>query len=268
MLRKAAFLFTVFFLILLITTPCIADAEPLELSLDTDRARVGTTLTASGTAEPESWLVIKVLDEDAYIVFFETVQTDRDGNYSLSFKVPSAAVRTSLTIVAGSGEETVQKQLYIRTRSNILEQPKDEKTPEEEPEEEPEEDTSQIKIKLTIGQKTAKVNDQVITLDTMPLIEADAWRTIVPIRFIGESLGAEVEWLPSTRRILIRDAGNVLIIQVGSYNSVINGKLVKLDCPPRIMMDGRTFVPLRFISENLNSKVDWNETTREISITR
>ncbi|MGI6606988.1 MAG: stalk domain-containing protein [Peptococcia bacterium] len=41
-----------------------------------------------------------------------------------------------------------------------------------------------------------------------------------------------------------------------------------MDCPPQIIINGRTFVPVRFISEVLNATVDWNEEIQEIKITR
>lgn len=245
----------------------------VSLNLSADRVRVGNTVTASGMAEPNTWLTIKIIDEEANIIYFETVRTDNQGHYSHDFNVPYAPVRSYLTVIAGFDEQIISKELYIRPRLNPPEPVEDSKPSEEDNNEDEEnkednEDNNTISIKLTIGNTTAHINDEKIPLDTMPLIEANAGRTIVPLRFIGESLGAEVEWLPSTRQIVIRDAGKVIILWIDSYNTVVNGNLIQTDCPPRILKDNRTFVPVRFVSEMLNAKVDWNEKTREISIRR
>ena len=56
-------------------------------------------------------------------------------------------------------------------------------------------------------------------------------------------------------------------MQIGSTKAIINNKVVNLDAPPEIK-DGRTFVPIRFVSEALGATVDWNEKTRTVMITR
>ena len=102
----------------------------------------------------------------------------------------------------------------------------------------------------------------------MPIIDANAGRTLVPLRFIGEALGTEVEWVSATRQIVLTDTEKVIILWIDSHNTSVNGQTVQMDCPPRIMINDRTFVPLRFISEVLGATVDWDEETQEIKITR
>lgn len=128
--------------------------------------------------------------------------------------------------------------------------------------------SGKINIELTVGQKTVKVNNEKKHLDTMPIIDANAGRTLVPLRFIGEALGTEVEWVSATRQIVLRDSENTIFLWIGSYNTLVNGQIVQMDCPPQIIINDRTFVPVRFISEVLNANVDWNEETQEIKITR
>ncbi len=60
---------------------------------------------------------------------------------------------------------------------------------------------------------------------------------------------------------------NIIIkLTVGSKDATINDKPVTLDVPP-VIQDGRTLVPLRFISEAFGAKVDWDDKTRSITIT-
>lgn len=68
-------------------------------------------------------------------------------------------------------------------------------------------------VELTISQKTAKRNQQPITLDVPAKIMNK--RTVVPLRFIAEALSYEVNWLPSTQTVTIADA-NPVFGQIGN----------------------------------------------------
>ena len=262
---KKIILLTTTLLFMFMSMPCLA-AE-LDLTLSTDNAQAGTDITASGHAEPEIWVVIKVVDEETNIIFFETVRTDIDGNYTLTFKIPPALAETILTVVAGYGSQTTSQNLRVdsdtsyRNPYRYMEHPpKKQKEKKVEP--------APMIIILSIGGNTAQINNEAQQLDAIPLLEADTGRTVIPLRFIGESLGAEIEWITSTRQIVIRDTGNVIILWIDSYDTVVNGQRIQTDCPPRILMNNRTFVPLRFINEVLGAEVNWDEETQEIKITR
>jgi hypothetical protein len=124
-------------------------------------------------------------------------------------------------------------------------------------------------IKLRIGSNLAQVNHQDKTLDAPPYIKNG--RTMVPIRFISEALGAKVDWDGNLRQITIQKDRFVIRMVIGSVDVFIReeGKMgetqQKLDAPPEIT-SGRTFVPLRFISETFGAKLDWNAELREITI--
>jgi DNA-binding beta-propeller fold protein YncE len=124
-------------------------------------------------------------------------------------------------------------------------------------------------IKLRIGSTTAQVNHQDKTLDAPPYIKNG--RTMVPIRFISEALGAKVDWDGNLRQITIQKDRFIIRMVIGSIDVFIReeGKMgenqQKLDAPPEIT-SGRTFVPLRFISETFGAKLDWNAELREITI--
>jgi hypothetical protein len=59
-------------------------------------------------------------------------------------------------------------------------------------------------IQLPVGSTTAQVNGRPVQIDVPALIEGG--RTMIPVRFIGESLGAEVNWVPESRTVAIKDA--------------------------------------------------------------
>ncbi len=92
-------------------------------------------------------------------------------------------------------------------------------------------------------------------------------RTFVPIRFISEAFGAEVQWESSTRSVRIfLEAKDVRItLQIDNKIARVNQDIVSLDAPPQIL-NGRTFVPLRFIAEAFTAQVDWDGKEQKILI--
>lgn len=91
---------------------------------------------------------------------------------------------------------------------------------------------------------------------------------MAPLRFIGEALGAKVEWLPAASQIKIKDGEKEIILTVDSQNVLLNGLSVQTDCAPVMVPPGRTFLPLRFIGETLGAKVFYDNGTGQITITR
>jgi hypothetical protein len=126
-------------------------------------------------------------------------------------------------------------------------------------------DVPTIKIRLWIGKKTAFVNDDPIRLEESPYIQQGS--TMVPLRFIGEAFGAKVEWVAEGKgKIIIQLQNHRINLSIGDSLAMIDGKEFMLAVPPEIK-NGRTFVPLRFISEGLGAKIDWQPENQEILIT-
>jgi hypothetical protein len=126
-------------------------------------------------------------------------------------------------------------------------------------------------IKLTVGKTAATVGTTGVTLDSAPYIDKGSARTMVPMRFIGEAFGASVTWNAGTRRVSVETEGTAnhkslsMVMTIGSKTATVNGKAVTLDVAPAIVA-GRTFVPLRVISETLGAQVTWNGAARTVSI--
>jgi len=91
-------------------------------------------------------------------------------------------------------------------------------------------------------------------------------RTLVPLRAIFEALGAELEWNPETRTVTGTKGDTIVILTVGSTTPTVNGQVVPIDVPARIV-DDRTLVPLRFVAESFGVDVDWDGSTRIVTIT-
>ncbi|MEJ8544125.1 stalk domain-containing protein [Brevibacillus borstelensis] len=101
------------------------------------------------------------------------------------------------------------------------------------------------------------VNGKEIVMDTAPFLEKG--RALVPVRAISASLKAEVNWSPETRTVEVVRGENKIVLHLDSGEAEVNGEKIKLDAKP-FVKNGRVFLPLRFIGEKLNAKVDYQET--------
>jgi hypothetical protein len=90
-------------------------------------------------------------------------------------------------------------------------------------------------------------------------------RVLVPLRGVFEQLGAYVQWNPRSQEINASKGPTNIQLHVGSRLASVNGRSVNLDVPPRVT-NGRTMVPLRFVSEALGADVDWKESQRLVLI--
>ena len=104
-------------------------------------------------------------------------------------------------------------------------------------------------------------------MDVAPFIDPQVSRTMLPIRFIAEWLGADVKWQPETNQVRIVLGDQEILLTIGSTTALVNGTATEMDCPAEIKVS-RTFVPLRFISETLGAKVEWVGETQQITVTK
>jgi len=107
------------------------------------------------------------------------------------------------------------------------------------------------------------INGQKLTMDQPPIIVEG--RTLVPLRAIFEGLGAQVSWDDTTKTATGIKDGKEIKITINNTVAKVDGKDVTLDVPAQIV-NSRTLVPVRFISESLGCKVDWNGETRTVII--
>ncbi|WP_421616974.1 copper amine oxidase N-terminal domain-containing protein [Brevibacillus sp. TJ4] len=98
-------------------------------------------------------------------------------------------------------------------------------------------------------------------------IEIDG-RTLVPLRAIFESLGARVEWDEATQTVTAYKDGNVIQLTIGSKIAYKNGERIVLDVPAQLLNGDTTLVPVRFVSEALGAKVQWDPYSRSVVITQ
>lgn len=110
---------------------------------------------------------------------------------------------------------------------------------------------------------TVSVNDSMVYFDVAPRIEEG--RTLVPLRAIFESLGADVYWDGATETVTATDGNTNVSLTVGETTMKVNSKNVALDVPAKVV-DGRTLVPVRAVSEAFGCQVGWNSTLNRVHI--
>lgn len=122
----------------------------------------------------------------------------------------------------------------------------------------------QVVIMMKVGIKTAVVNDSTVELDAPPYITKG--KTMVPFRFIGENLFAKVDYDDYTKTVTFKRGRTTVRIKIGESKAEVNGTLMTMD-PPATIKDGRTFIPVRFVSDALGAKTLWEASARQVVIT-
>ncbi len=117
-------------------------------------------------------------------------------------------------------------------------------------------------VKLVIDCPTALINGIPTRVDNdntevVPYISAEN-RTLVPIRFISEALGAEVAWDEATRTVTVTKADTSIKMVIGNTAYDVNGSAKTMETAPIIAQD-RTMLPLRAAAEALGQQVYWND---------
>jgi len=99
--------------------------------------------------------------------------------------------------------------------------------------------------------------------EVVPIIENN--RTLVPVRFISESFDIDVSWDAETQTVALKNNDTIIELIIDSNQAFVDGAAVYIDVAP-VIRNGRTLVPVRFISEILGFDVDWREADRVIEI--
>ena len=132
---------------------------------------------------------------------------------------------------------------------------------------------SQLKNKIYV-----QLNDKILGFSQPPVIEND--RTLVPMRFLFEQMGADVNWNEETQtatatvpintdtqmRTFSSEKEKSVTFSIDDTIATVNGETATMDVPARLVND-KTMVPLRFLSENLGYNVEWDEATNTAIIT-
>ncbi|MCX6098176.1 MAG: stalk domain-containing protein [Caldiserica bacterium] len=131
-------------------------------------------------------------------------------------------------------------------------------------------DVQTVVIKLIIDKKNYTINGISMIMDVAPVIVES--RTLGPVRYIAEALGADVAWDPVERKVTLTRGSKVIELWIGRNTARVGGLYVLIDpenpeVKPVILPPGRTMLPFRFIAEQLGASVGWDPVKREVTIT-
>ena len=113
---------------------------------------------------------------------------------------------------------------------------------------------------------TVKVNGNLIQSDVPPVLKDG--RTFLPLRAILNAIGVENEniiWWEMAEAVEIKHNNTHIFMVLNSREAIVNENTYHLDAPA-FETRGRTLVPVRFLSENLNCRVVWDEKTFTVDI--
>jgi hypothetical protein len=128
-------------------------------------------------------------------------------------------------------------------------------------------------IILVIGRTTMTVDGKKAAIDpsgkVAPVIQNG--RTLVPVRVLIETLGGTAGWNAVTHKVTVKLGSRMVQLWTGKSTAAVNGKQVAIDAADKrvvpVIIEGRTLLPLRFLSENLGLGVVWNAVARSVTLT-
>jgi hypothetical protein len=124
-----------------------------------------------------------------------------------------------------------------------------------------------IHLLLQINSKIMYVNGNKKIMDVAPIIRNN--RTLLPIRHVIEALHGQVEWFPKDKRVEIQINGAEIMLLIGKNIAMVNGEKIPIDKNSQVVpfiKNNRTYLPLRFIIEQIDGTVTWVPETKEIKI--
>jgi hypothetical protein len=116
---------------------------------------------------------------------------------------------------------------------------------------------------FTIGQTSFFLDGQSYNTDAAPFISNG--RTLVPVRYLADALGATTNWDATTQKVTINKGSTTIELTINSTTGATNGKASQMDAAP-LLVNGRTYLPARDIAEALGYTVEWDAAAQTVNI--
>jgi len=172
------------------------------------------------------------------------VSVDTSGNFTAVVSLTSGTNTITIQVTNKAGDTTTVKKTVIYGST-----------------------TARMTIVLKIGDPYMTVNGVKKEIDpgrgTVPVIVKDC--TLLPIRALIETMGGTVGWEEKTQKVTIKLKTTTIVLTINSKQATVNGKVKELDVAPQLINE-RTMVPLRFVTEALGCQVEWNGDTNTVTI--
>jgi hypothetical protein len=121
---------------------------------------------------------------------------------------------------------------------------------------------TQLQVVLKIGSNIMLVNGKSVTIEK-PYLKNNT--TMVPLRVITASYGANVSWESKTKTVTIKYGSKTIQLKIGNRQAYVNGKATLLAVAPEIK-NNLTMVPIRFVAETLGTVVTYDAKTKSITL--
>ena len=129
--------------------------------------------------------------------------------------------------------------------------------------------TDTFTLEMQIGSPVMTIVGEKMRIDeergTAPVVMNG--RTLLPVRAVIEAMGGAVYWEEDTQNVIIALEETVIILTIDAASAFVNTEEKTLDITPCII-NNRTMLPIRFISENLGYRVQWIEEEQKIIIAK
>ena len=129
--------------------------------------------------------------------------------------------------------------------------------------------TDTFTLEMQIGSPVMTIDGEKMSIDeergTAPVVMNG--RTLLPVRAVIEAMGGAVYWEEDTQNVIIALEETVIILTIDAASAFVNTEEKTLDITPCII-NNRTMLPIRFISENLGYRVQWIEEEQKIIIAK
>ena len=121
-----------------------------------------------------------------------------------------------------------------------------------------------IQVSADIPLRVVVNGEKIDFPDAQPFIDTNG-RTQVPVRFVSEALGAQVDWNGDTKKVTVELNNRKVVLTIDKKAYEISGQSFEMDTVA-LLIESRTFVPIRFVSEALGAKVSWNQNSKTVYI--
>ncbi len=219
----------------------------MSLSPEFDEETVSYSVAAASTA---TYVTITPTAADANSSITVNGREVKSGGTSTSISLVGTTTRIPIIVTAEDGSNTCR--YYVTINKNNSVDPDDPSVP-----------GGQKKIIMKLGSTSYTVNGENKLLRVAPYMDQKVARTMVPIRAISEAMGATVNFSNQTKIVEIIYGGKTLTMTLGQE---ISGGSPSYGTPN--LISGTTFVPVRYVSEQLNARVDWDGQNQTVTISQ
>lgn len=119
------------------------------------------------------------------------------------------------------------------------------------------------RIVFTMDKKSYIAGDTTKALEVAPY--AKQGKTYLPVRALGEALGAMTVYNSQDKTITLTKGTNKVVLTMNDPYITVNGQKNRMEVKPEVVA-GRTMLPARYVVEGLGGLLNWNEKTKEIVI--